>query len=228
MTTNLTPQSHSHQHQPPHPAQFAIEWWKNRHDIGYFPMMKQHLNWKVYEAMPQWFIEAANPTPNDIALEVGCGYGAWMVPMSRLVKSVNGVDIHQSLVDKAYEKFEEHSVDNAHVVLGDGLSLPYPDSTYDLVYSMAVFYHIPRILTCTYLKETTRVLRPGGRCLHTFLSADQEGTVQDIKAGQTGEWSVGWTVDQVRTAALEAGLADVKVSSHGMLLLVATKPKERA
>lgn len=219
MTTNLTSTNVSNP--SPHPAQFAIDWWKNRHDIGYFPTMDQHLNWKVYDAMPQWFIDAVNPNLDDNALEIGCGYGSWMVPMSRLVKSVDGVDIHQSLVDKSYEKFKEHSVPNAHTMLGDGLSVPYRNSTYDIVYSMAVFYHIPRILTCNYLQETTRVLRPGGRCLHTFLSSAQKGTVQDIKPGQTGEWSVGWTIHQVKTAALEAGLVDVRVTYHGMLLLTA-------
>lgn len=219
-----------------HPAQFAIDWWKHRHDIGYFPTMEQHLNWKVYEAMPEWFINAAKPTKDrdeaslklrdDIALEIGCGYGAWMVPLSRLVKSVDGVDIHRSLIDKAYEKFMEHNVKNARVWLGDGLTIPYVDSSFTLVYSMAVFYHVPRAITNLYLRETVRVLNPGGRCLHTFLSADQEGTVQDIVEGQGGEWSVGWSADEVRRSAMDAGLTDIQVTDHGMLLLIASKPKE--
>lgn len=207
----------------PHPAQFAVDWWKNRHQIGYFPTMEQHLNWKVYDAMPDWFIEHAKPTKDDTALEIGCGYGAWMVPLSRLVGFVFGADIHQSLVEKAYQKFREHNVKNAAMSLCDGLSVSYAESKFDLVYSLAVFYHIPRILTSLYFRETVRVLKPGGRCLHTFLSASQKGTVQDIHRGQSGEWSVGWTEDEIHTAAVEAGLSNINVINCGMLILVASK-----
>lgn len=205
--------------------QFAVDWWKNRHDMGYFPMMEQHKDWKVYDEMPQWFLDAIKPTKDDIALEIGCGYGAWMVPLSRLVEYVAGFDIHRSLYNKGYEKFLEHNVYNAEMILGNGLSIPYcRDSIFTLVYSMAVFYHIPRAITSLYLRETVRVLRKGGRCLHTFLSSAQEGTVQDIVKGQGGEWSVGWTMEEVHDEAKKAGLTNVTVVDCGMLLLLANKP----
>jgi ubiquinone/menaquinone biosynthesis C-methylase UbiE len=201
--------------------EFAVAWWRERHAVGYFPTMDWHWNWRVCDEMDRWFLAAACPTPDDAALEVGCGYGEWMVPLSRLVRSVDGIDLHPTLYDKAWEKFREHGVTNARPAMGDGLSLPYADASFSLVYSIAVFYHVPRAIVHNYLRETARVLRPGGRCVHQFYTAAGDKK-PDIRVGETGEWSVGWTAEQALDAAAVAGLAGGRIVDHGdMMLLLA-------
>lgn len=183
-------------------TQWSIEWWKGRHDRTYFPVMKQHKNWAIYEEMRPWFLENARPTKEDTALEIGCGYGEWMIPLSRLVKTVDGFDIHELLVRKAEEKFKEYGVDNATMVLGNGFDIPYPDNRFSLVYSISVFQHMPRDTVVRYMEETVRVLQPKGRFFHYFRFANGIGPYSDdIEVEHTGDFSVGWTEEEVKELA---------------------------
>ena len=56
---------------------------------------------------------------------------------------------------------------HAHAHVGSGSDLPqFADSSFDFVYSYAVFQHIPsHDVIWSYLREAHRVLRPGGRAV---------------------------------------------------------------
>src|SRR4051812_20702138 len=96
------------------------------------------------------------------ALEVGCGPGRLMRPMSRHFVRIDGVDVSDEMVDLARQKLQ--GVPNAHVHLSDGVSLAaFEDNSFDFVYSYAVFQHIPsQAVVVKYLQEIRRVLRVGG------------------------------------------------------------------
>ncbi len=205
-------------------VQFSIAWWKNRHAIGYFPTMEQHWDWKLYEAMPEWWLEFAEPMLTDSALEVGCGYGQWMAPCSKLVRDVVGVDIHESLLEKFEEQMGPFS--NATMKLGDGTTLPFPSKRFSLVYSISVFQHIPRATVQLYLHEIARVLRRTGRAVLHFRGADGIGEYsEDIVVNHTGDWSVGWTVEEGIQAVEEAGMRVTKHSFGQSLILRAEFPQ---
>ena len=53
----------------------------------------------------------------------------------------------------------------ADFVVFDGRVLPFPDDTFDLVFSACVFHHIPHGEHRSLLQELRRVLRPGARCI---------------------------------------------------------------
>jgi len=193
----------------------ATEWslrtWKERHETGnYFPASIQHAEWKIFEAMPPWFGKIATPKATDDVLEIGAGYGEWMIPLSKSVRSVAGIDIHPLLPAKAREKFKEHGVTNATFQSSDGTTIPYPDETFDLVYSISVFQHLPRVMVAGYLAESYRVLKPEGRAVHFFRNADNVGPyptpAEDITANHTGDFSCGWTAEQVYRAGEDANL----------------------
>jgi SAM-dependent methyltransferase len=203
-------------------VKFAIEWWKNRHEIGYFPAMEQHLNWKVYEEIAPWFAEFAKPHAKDVALEIGAGYGQWMAPLSRLVASVYGFDIHPSLVLKAQESLQ--ACPNAVMKLGDGTTIPFPARWFSLVYSISVFQHMPRAIVSGYLVEAERVLRTSGRAVFHFRHADGEGPYsEDIVDNHEGDWSVGWTEGEAEAACVAAGLRVVRVSKAQSLIVRAER-----
>lgn len=202
-------------------SDYAIGWWKNRHEKGYFPHMEQHKDWKIYDDMRPWFIDNMKPEPTDVALEIGCGYGQWMIPLSRRVLSVDGVDIHQSLIDKAYEKFEEHGVKNASVKVNDGKTLPYDDCKFSMVYSISVFQHMPREIVRGYFDESARVLEPFGKVLFYFRAADGIGPYSDdIYENHTGDWSVGWSEKEILEEASRVGWQVSVVNLGDVLLLV--------
>ena len=96
------------------------------------------------------------------ALEIGCGPGRLLRPMSRHFGQIYGVDVSDAMVALAKEKL--HDIPNAfpYAIGGSDLKL-FPDQHFDFVYSYAVFQHIPNAdVVFSYLRETVRVLRPGG------------------------------------------------------------------
>jgi len=203
---------------------WSIDWWKKRHDQVYFPVMEQHLDWKVYEAPPAYLVEMAQPTKEDHCLEIGCGYGQWLVPLSKMVASVAGIDIHQILADKAAEKFREHGCSNCQFVLSDGKTIPYLDESFSLIYSISVFQHVPRECVRGYFREAARVLEPGGRVLFQFRHADNDGPyaidigVNHDRSGQ--DFSVGWTVEEVMTEAARVGWTARTVTGGNAILML--------
>jgi SAM-dependent methyltransferase len=76
--------------------------------------------------------------------------------------SVVGVDVSAEMVAAAEQALA--GVANATVVVGNGTDLSgFADASFDVCYSFIVFQHIPDpAVTCGYVEEIGRVLRPGG------------------------------------------------------------------
>src|SRR5205823_1027306 len=76
------------------------------------------------------------------ALEIGCGPGRLMRPMSWNFGEVHGVDVSDEMIRLATEKLV--NVPNAFPRSTNGMDLAdYEDKLFDFVYSYAVFQHIP-------------------------------------------------------------------------------------
>ena len=109
----------------------------------------------------------------DAALEIGCGPGRLMMPLSRHFGEIHGMDISDEMVRIARERLK--AIPNAHVHHSPGSDLAiFPGGKFDFVYSYAVFQHIPsREVVFNYLREAHRVLKPGGilRCQINGLPA---------------------------------------------------------
>src|SRR5215471_11060011 len=120
-----------------------------------------------------------------IALEIGCGPGRLMRPMSRHFSEIHGVDVSDEMIALARQKLSD--VPNAFPLATSGASLDQfaPDSV-DFVYSYAVFQHIPsRDIVYEYLREIRRVLRPGGLARLQFNGLPKEG----IPEGSYNTWA---------------------------------------
>jgi SAM-dependent methyltransferase len=110
---------------------------------------------------------AGQPFPRNLkALEIGCGPGRIMRPLSADFAEIHGIDVSDEMIRLAREKLR--AVPNAHLhhTSTSDLSL-FPDESFDFVYSYAVFQHIPsREVVLGYLADVRRVLKPGGilRC----------------------------------------------------------------
>ncbi len=98
----------------------------------------------------------------EAALEIGCGPGRLMRPLSRHFAEIHGVDVSGEMIRLARERLRD--TPNAHPHSGSGGDLAlFPDARFDFVYSYAVFQHIPsREVVFNYLREARRVLKTGG------------------------------------------------------------------
>lgn len=96
------------------------------------------------------------------ALEIGCGPGRLMKPLSSRFGEIHGVDVSDEMVRIARERLAGIPHAHAHATNGSSLAL-FADESFDLVYSYAVFQHIPsREVVLEYMAEIRRVLKPGG------------------------------------------------------------------
>ena len=105
--------------------------------------------------------------PSSKVIDVGCGAGrhafeayrrgADVVAFDRDAAELRSVDtILRAMADSA----EAPSTVSAKVVLGDALSLPYADETFDCVIASEILEHIPQ--DDAAIAELVRVLKVGG------------------------------------------------------------------
>lgn len=96
------------------------------------------------------------------ALEIGCGPGRLMRPMSAYFGEIHGVDVADEMIARARRNL--NGIPHAHPHHTSGADLAaFADESFDFVYSYAVFQHIPsREVVMQYLAEAVRVLKPGG------------------------------------------------------------------
>ena len=102
----------------------------------------------------------------EAALEIGCGPGRLMRPLSRHFKEIHGVDVSDEMIKLARERLRDTPTAYPHHSSGSDLAL-FTDEKFDFVFSYAVFQHIPsREVVFGYLREARRVLKTGGilRC----------------------------------------------------------------
>lgn len=93
--------------------------------------------------------------PEAKVLEIGCGNSAWLrLLRSRYPKiSLYGLDFS----DEAVAISLRHKI---NVAKGDARHMPYPDDTFDLVFSFGTVEHFPE--TELAIWEHFRVVKPGG------------------------------------------------------------------
>jgi SAM-dependent methyltransferase len=103
----------------------------------------------------------------DAILDWGCGSGRILRHWAHLAPTVRicGCDINANAV----EWCREH-LDFAEVVVNDiSPPFPYPDSSFDLVYALSVFTHLPEELQHAWIRDCRRILKPNGYLLFTTM-----------------------------------------------------------
>lgn len=147
------------------------------------------------------FIDVAQLKPHESVLDVGCGTGRMAMPLAKYLSngSYHGMDIVEKSINwcqKTYKSlhpnFKFHYADIYNKEYNpDGKQLaskyrfPFADASFDFVFLTSVVTHMLPQDTQHYLEETSRVLKPGGRCLITwFLLNDESRSMIDRHASQ--------------------------------------------
>jgi ubiquinone/menaquinone biosynthesis C-methylase UbiE len=101
-------------------------------------------------------VEFAQIRPDERVLDVGCGSGAALAPAARDAASATGIELSPAMAKRA-----RSAVPEVEVLVGDAATLPFPDSSFDVVLSAFTVFFMPDPTSA--LREWRRVLTPGGR-----------------------------------------------------------------
>jgi len=101
-------------------------------------------------------------------LDMGCGFAASTLEISALAATtVVGVDLDRPVLGQAQAVLVEasatgvvHPTSSAHLAAGDAYRLPFPDGSFNAVFSRFVFQHLSDPARAA--AEIHRVLAPGG------------------------------------------------------------------
>ncbi len=106
---------------------------------------------------------------SDRILEVGVGTGINTTLYPREC-FVTGIDLSESMLEKARERVSRKNVRNVRLVQMDAADLKFADGSFDIVYAPYLISVVPDPIRVA--QEMRRVCRPGGRIifLNHFLS----------------------------------------------------------
>jgi ubiquinone/menaquinone biosynthesis C-methylase UbiE len=145
--------------------------------------------------------------PGDAVLDVGCGTGTLAMEVARRVGRagrVAGIDPGTQQIARARAKAARRHVP-IEFQIGVIEQLPFPDSTFDVVFSTLMMHHVPAPLKRQGLAEIARVLKPGGRLVIADFKRKQE------RQGQAARFHAGGSSMQDLAALVkDAGFSEVE------------------
>ncbi|MDH3627303.1 MAG: class I SAM-dependent methyltransferase [Acidobacteriota bacterium] len=107
------------------------------------------------------FIRTIGRTPSQFSgkkvLDAGCGRGVLLELLSKNDAKVIGIDMSDGISVAASKAKKERQ---AHVVRGDILQPPFPDESFDAIFSLGVLHHTSDCKGSVL--RLARLLRPGG------------------------------------------------------------------
>ena len=95
-------------------------------------------------------------------LEIGCGIGRILIPMSKIFGEAIGVDVSSEMVQLGQKHIA--NLPNCKILENNGVDLSlFADNYFDFCCSYIVFQHIPeKKIVEQYISEVSRVLKPKG------------------------------------------------------------------
>jgi len=127
--------------------------------LAFYRSLDQH-RYKVH-----WQLQAAvdfEKTCGLRVLEIGCGCGSEAELFACAGAHYTAIDLTEAAVTITRRRFQLLGLEG-HFVQGDAENLPFPDGSFDLVYSHGVLHHTPD--TPRAIREVHRVLSRGGRAV---------------------------------------------------------------
>lgn len=113
-------------------------------------------------------IAQARIQSGQTVLDIGCGTGTLMLMIKQVQPGavVHGIDMDAAILDIAREKAGEAG-EALQLQQGSATLLPYPDASFDRVFTSLMLHHLIRTDRQQALREAFRVLKPGGE-LHVM------------------------------------------------------------
>lgn len=101
---------------------------------------------------------------SETVLEIGCGVGRMTRRLAHMAGRVIALDVSAEMLRRCEANLDGSQNVEYVLVPGDGAMPDVSDAAVDVVFSYITLQHVPtRRAQLTYLRESARVLKPGGR-----------------------------------------------------------------
>jgi SAM-dependent methyltransferase len=116
-----------------------------------------------FETIHRQLVDQADIRPKLRVIEIGCGTGNLSILIKRLhpQAEVVGLDPDPKALARARRKAEREAL-SVQLDRGFAEELPYPDASFDRVFSAFMFHHLEPDEKEKTLQEARRVLKPSG------------------------------------------------------------------
>jgi ubiquinone/menaquinone biosynthesis C-methylase UbiE len=122
---------------------------------------------KTIEQRIPWCV--ANAELGENVLELGPGPGLTTDVLRLMAKRMWAIEIDPRLAESLRARMQAAHIDNVDIVTGDATAMPFPDAQFSAAVSFTMLHHLPNPkMQDQVLRETRRVLRPGG----VFVGSD--------------------------------------------------------
>lgn len=129
----------------------TLEWYLEAEAYRYgtyAPWMPEHMEFYQHEG--------------EKVLEIGAGMGTDLAQFALGGAIVTDLDLSLGHLEHTRTNFRLRGL-QGEFRQGDGETLPFPDNTFDVVYSNGVIHHTPN--TVGVIRDIHRVLKPGGKAI---------------------------------------------------------------
>jgi len=181
--------------------------WPDRYDDWFATPIGKLV--KKYET--ELLHEMLEPQPGEFVLDVGCGSGVFTMDVLSCGADIVGLDISHPMLTRAADKTSGRQFAG---VVGDMVSLPFPDDMFDKVFSMTAIEFAADAKQA--VAELHRVVRKGGSVVLASLNSQSPWAERRLKEGEDGHTLfqniMFRSPDEL--ASLVPGKATVKTAIH--------------
>jgi SAM-dependent methyltransferase len=141
------------------PATPATGDWREPSALSWHRSTKTHRTCKA-ASFEDWVLDHLDWTGEESALDIGCGPGGFLSPISLRAGRVMGFDLSLGMLAEARRGTPAGRV---HLAAADIQALPLVSDSVDVVVAAFMLYHVPHLDRA--LDELSRVLQSGGTIL---------------------------------------------------------------
>lgn len=132
--------------------------------IGAVALLESRGRAHGYRQMIRAMIESTSLKAGDVLLEIGCGSGAVMramVAQTHKQNAITGIDINAYLLAEGKALVQKENLEDLiQTQEGSAVSIPFPDNSFDITYSVTV---IEEVDANAMIAEMIRVTKPKGQ-----------------------------------------------------------------
>lgn len=162
------------------------------------------------------------PVSEGVMLDIGPGWGRWLVSGSRKGYIPIGADLRLEFCRSSLQTMKDHGV-AGYAVAADLKELPFAEGVFDLIWSFSVIQHTHRSRLVSCLHGIRRILKPGGYTKLEFPNSEGfrnsrgPAKISSAKSDDYNSWVVRYySIDEYRVL-FQSIFKNFRYSVHSFL-----------